>query len=393
MRLLLISNPANIHTANWYDGLSTEGIDVDVLYEKTWSGNEKEQYVECDLLEAKRGISLIIHSLCRLRVSSVIRDLLARNNVHQRLDFLSKILDRIVEDKGYDMIHAHGLAAAALLASKGAFRPFSISVWGSDILLHPKRKPYLVHLMKDALKEASFIHVQGKLTAEKVIEMVPEVKDKIVIATWGADTNRFKPGENQINLKTMHLPEGRRILSFRALFPLYRVSTIIEAFKQIVLDYEDVHLVVGGNGPEKANLETLVTQLQLDDRVFFVGHVGRDMMSDIFSSSHFYVQFPESDGVPITAMEAMASGLPLISSAVGDISTLVKHGENGLLVDDDSPDALADAMKKILDDEVLRKAMSRKSRELAVNYHNRTKFFRAMAQRMVDAGLTKKSTV
>ncbi|MCK4566363.1 MAG: glycosyltransferase family 4 protein, partial [Candidatus Thorarchaeota archaeon] len=100
------------------------------------------------------------------------------------------------------------------------------------------------------------------------------------------------------------------------------------------------------------------------------------------STVDIYVQFPESDGVSITAMEAMSSGLPIISSDVGDVPTLVKDGENGFLVDPNSTDALTQAIRKLLQNTQLQEKMGKESRDEAVTNHDRTKFFGSIAQRM-----------
>ncbi|MFW9888299.1 MAG: glycosyltransferase family 4 protein [Candidatus Thorarchaeota archaeon] len=387
MRVLMISDPQSVHTVNWVDGLRAQGVHVDVLYENASRkpNDEIKTLLKCELIQAPSGKRLAIQSLKRFQLRPVFKDLITRNTLHQRLNLLGPIVRERAENGEYDLIHAHGLAAAALLAHKSGFRPYTISIWGSDILITPSSRPYMMPLMKDALEDSSFIHVQGNLGSSVAIEMCPECRDKVVVQTWGADVEAFSPGLDNNLLKNLNLDQERVVLSFRGLYPLYRTDVILRAFRQLCSGIDDVILVIGSDGPERANLEKLASELRIENSVRFIGHVDRDVMRQLFSNAHLYVQFPESDGVPITAMEAMASGLPLISSDVGDISTLVRNGENGLLVADESADALAAAMKRILDDETLRIRMSEKSRELAINHHDRTKFFRAMAQLMWDA--------
>ena len=105
-------------------------------------------------------------------------------------------------------------------------------------------------------------------------------------------------------------------------------------------------------------------------------------MSQIFSNSYFYVQFPESDGVSITGMEALSSGLPLISSKVGDTPVLIEHEVNGYLVDGDSEDLLSTFMSTLLSNRELRDQMGSKSRQLALEKHDRTLFFKNMVEKM-----------
>ena len=200
--------------------------------------------------------------------------------------------------------------------------------------------------------------------------------------TWGADTNLFRPDQPQDLLSKLNLTKARRILSCRALFPLYRVSTIIQSFSALSKDFADIVLIIGGQGPEQMKLKQMVEDLDLTSQVFFTGYLDKPTMSQLFSTVDIYVQFPESDGVSITAMEAMSSGLPIISSDVGDVPTLVKDGENGFLVDPNSTDALTQAIRKLLQNTQLQEKMGKESRDEAVTNHDRTKFFGSIAQRM-----------
>ena len=331
---------------------------------------------------APRAKKPATRSLKKLRFGSLYRDLTSRNTLHQRLDYLGpKVYERAIEGN-YDLIHAHGLAAAALLAHKSGFRPYTISVWGSDILLTPSSRPYMIPLMKEALRDSSFIHVQGNIGSSKVLEMCPECENKIVVRTWGADTEAFRPGLKKDHITDLALGQSKLVLSFRALYPLYRTETILSAFAKISQHHNDAVLVIGSDGSERENLEKISEKLGLDNRVRFIGHVARNEMRQLFSNAYLYVQFPESDGVTITGMEAMCSGLPLISSNVGDISVLIEHGVNGFLVDDESVDTLASYIDKLLSDKTLRDEMGSKSRQLALDKHDRKSFFKMMKDRM-----------
>jgi glycosyltransferase involved in cell wall biosynthesis len=384
LRVILISNPTSVHTVNWLDGLTSQGFEVKVVYEEFWTIDPEQPEVLVDTipLQTKGGYSLLRESLFKLRFKSIYRDIPAGTNLNQRLDFLAPQLDEVISDFKADFVHANGLQAAALLANRSSFRPYSISIYGSDILLAPYKKPYLAPLMKKALEESSLIHVQGDSLANRVNEMSPSCSDKILKATWGADTKLFSPDQPNDQLSTLDLPDTRWVLSCRALYPLYRVSYIIESFSVLAREFEDVSLIIGGQGSEQESLKQMVSDLDLSDRVFFTGHLDRPIMSQLFSSSYIYVQYPESDGVSITAMEAMSSGLPIISSNVGDVPTIVRDKENGFLVDTASSESLTVSMRKLLTDEALREKMGRQSREDALEKHDRSKFFANITGRM-----------
>ncbi|MFX1484414.1 MAG: glycosyltransferase, partial [Promethearchaeota archaeon] len=104
----------------------------------------------------------------------------------------------------------------------------------------------------------------------------------------------------------------------------------------------------------------------------------------LLSNAELYVQFPKSDGVAISAMEAMSSGLPIISSDVGETSVLVIDGENGILVAEDSSSALAGAILKVVENPDLRKEMATNSRQLAVKNHDRYRFIELFIEKIKE---------
>ena len=384
MKILLISDPRSIHTKTWVEGLQRHDVEVGVCYENATGlpSTELETVVDATFFEAPRSGSLIFDSLKKLRIAALYRDMRSGNTLHQRLLHLGPKIRSIAAEEGYDSIHAHGLTAPSLFASASGFRPFGVSVWGSDVLLAPSQKPYLVPLMKTALHEAAYVHVQGNTGAARILELDPECREKLWIKTWGADTDRFKPGLSDDKLAVLGLPESEWILSFRGLHPLYRTDEIVRAFAELASRHSRPILVIGSEGPEKKRLNDLASELGVDHRVFFTGFLEIEEMAQLFSNSAFFVQFPLSDGASITAMEAMSSGLPVVASDVGDTKTLVEHGVNGFLVPSDDWDSLLNYMDRLIEDSALRRRMGERSRDLALSRHDRDSFFGQLVDRI-----------
>ena len=95
-----------------------------------------------------------------------------------------------------------------------------------------------------------------------------------------------------------------------------------------------------------------------------------------------------SEEVALSMMEAMSSGLPLVSSNVGETPVLVENERNGFLVEGSTPKFLAEALLRLLKNTELRNDMSRESREMAMKDHERSQFFRkfmSTVQEVVDA--------
>jgi sugar transferase (PEP-CTERM/EpsH1 system associated) len=118
-----------------------------------------------------------------------------------------------------------------------------------------------------------------------------------------------------------------------------------------------VHLVLAGDGPLRGALETQAREAGIADRVHFLGR--RDDVAEIMRTFDIFVLSSKSEGLPLTILEAMAAGLPVIATAVGGIPEVVQSGLTGELVPAGAPEALAAAIEKVLADREGAAAMGR----------------------------------
>jgi glycosyltransferase involved in cell wall biosynthesis len=114
----------------------------------------------------------------------------------------------------------------------------------------------------------------------------------------------------------------------------------------------DVQFLLAGDGPDRLALERMAIELGVEDRVRFLGH--RADVADLMAASDVFVLPSLYEGLPISVLEAMAAGLPVIATRVGGTDEAVVHGDSGLLVDPRAPSELAAAIRRVLDDRELR---------------------------------------
>ena len=138
---------------------------------------------------------------------------------------------------------------------------------------------------------------------------------------------------------------------------------LIEAFARVHASTPLYLLLVGGGELEHAVREQ-VAGLGLENRVRFLGV--RADVADILRASDVFVLSSRVEGNPLSVMEAMAAGLPVVSTAVGGVPELVREGETGLLVPSEDAAALAQAMQALVDDPARRQAMGAAARQHAV---------------------------
>jgi glycosyltransferase involved in cell wall biosynthesis len=140
------------------------------------------------------------------------------------------------------------------------------------------------------------------------------------------------------------------VLSVGRLRPPKDFRTLVGAMA--ALERGSVRLRIAGDGPERAALAAEVARLGLDGDVELLGT--RSDVDELLADADLFVLSSESEGLPMSVLEAMAAGLPVVASAVGGVPELVREGETGTLVPPGDSAALASAIRRIAEDPALR---------------------------------------
>lgn len=193
-------------------------------------------------------------------------------------------------------------------------------------------------------------------------ERIP--KDKIVVIHNGVDTSRFEPagspGERERLRAGLAIPERALVVTIvAALRPEKNHEMLIRAAAELRGGY--LFLVVG-EGSEDGRLRELADRFSLGNTVRFMGR--RSDIPDILAASDLFVlcSHPVVETFPLSILEAMSSGLPIVSTRVGSIETIVGDGREGLLVAPGDEISLVDAIRRLGDDAVRRREMGVRAR-------------------------------
>ena len=144
------------------------------------------------------------------------------------------------------------------------------------------------------------------------------------------------------------------------------VETLVEAVGKLSqMDVGEFELNLVGEGEQRPVLERIVSELGLTRRVNFVGWVARDQIADHYRRADVFVTATTWEGMPNTVLEAMACGLPIVGTQASGLHELVRDGLNGYLVPTKDPEALAQALARLMGDGYERRRMGRESRKLA----------------------------
>lgn len=161
------------------------------------------------------------------------------------------------------------------------------------------------------------------------------------------DLSLFKPTEHN------HLNSPLHLIVTRNLETIYGNDIAIRAFKLLLQKYPESKLTIAGSGPEKDNLLQLVQDEQLEHNVVFAGKLARQEMADLYQSADIMLNASKVDNTPNSIIEALASGVLVVSSSVGGIPWLVKHKQTALLIEKNTPEDMASMVEILLNDKAL----------------------------------------
>jgi len=178
---------------------------------------------------------------------------------------------------------------------------------------------------------------------------------KACVIRNGIDTTRFTVSRTQVD---------GPVVTVARLSPEKDIETLIRAIALAGEKSPGIHLEIAGDGPCLPDLRRVTAELGQEERVRFLGQV-RDIPG-LLARTGLFVLPSRTEGISLTLLEAMASGLPVVTTRVGGNPEVVAEGETGLLVPPGDPPALADALERLWEDAAARQRLGRAGRARVV---------------------------
>jgi len=283
------------------------------------------------------------------------------------LALASKMVE-VAEYEKLDLLHVHYAiphAASAFLAREMLKEKKNIKIittlHGTDITL-VGLEPSFLPLVKFSIEKSDGVTAVSRFLKEKTLTNYDIDKDILVIPNF-VDTELFKPNPDCSFRKNI-APGGEKILIHTSNFrPVKRVTDTIKIF-DIVQKEVPSKLILVGDGPDRSECERLVRQLNLIDKVKFLGK--QDGLVEILTASDVFLIPSQSESFGLAALEAMACGLPVVSSSVGGLPELVGHNECGFIAEIGDIDRMAKYVIDLLTNEKKYRIFSQNARERAV---------------------------
>jgi glycosyltransferase involved in cell wall biosynthesis len=264
---------------------------------------------------------------------------------------------RLIQQRQIDHMHAHfvwldGLGAGVirdLTDISFTIHPHAFGLFSRDR-----------QSVRAELENATQIVTVSNYNRDYILRLCDGMSpERIDIVHYGIDPDQF--------VGVVPTAEGPvQLLAVGRLVEKKGLEYLIAACHLLKKEGYQFHVNVVGDGPLRGKLQTLIDQFGLEDNVELCG--AKPQVVEYYQSSHIFV-LPcvvaangDRDGMPNVLMEAMACGLPVISTPVTGIPELIEDGVSGLIVKERDSERLADAMKRLIDDPDLRVQMGRRGR-------------------------------
>lgn len=255
------------------------------------------------------------------------------------------LLKKIIAD-GYDfdVIDSHYVypdGVAAVLLAKALNKPVTMTARGNDLSLlpsYPKPKKWIQWALKEA--DAVFGVCQALCDQAKALQ---PLQDNIFALRNGVDLEKFKPADNRDELRKHYGMTGKSIVSVGHLIERKGHHLVIEALKHV----EDIRLWIAGDGEEQQNLQQLIKQHGLEDRVTMLGALPPSKIPKLCAAADALVLASSREGWANVLLESMACGTPVVATAIWGTPEVVQAPEAGVLVHERSARGIAKGVEQL----------------------------------------------
>jgi glycosyltransferase involved in cell wall biosynthesis len=323
LTLAFIADPNSIHTRRWIGFFAERGHRVHLIVPNT--------------AEVDEGLDP--------RIAVHVYSAWPRTHIRGLGSILTGLaLRRIMRRIRPDVLHAHYLSWYGWSAWLSGFHPYVITVWGSDVFSGPRISAMHRRWARRTLSGAALVTAVSEDLARCAIELGarPEL---VRIIQFGFDPDVFSPSPPPRSLLAAYRLEGRRVVfSARGLTPLYRHEVAIEALARLP---EDVVLLLvrwQAQPGYQARLDQLIRDRGLEGRVRWVPPIAHDAMADHYRLADVVASLPSTDAFSVTALEAMACGVPVVMAEVPSAHEGLDAVDPTAIVPGDDPVAVAGAI-------------------------------------------------
>ncbi len=337
MRILILSDINSAHTRKWVTSLASKGIETGVF---------SFSPAKADWDTGHENISVFTG-----------KPWLFSKSLFGKFSYLAMLpgLKKVIREFRPDILHAHYASSYGFLGRLTGFHPYFISCWGSDVMEFPGKGIIRREVLTSTLSSADRIFA----TSRTLVNHIHRFSSKNVdVVPFGVDTEEFKP----IVCKKI-FEEGSLVVgTIKSLEKVYCIDVLIEAFCLLRKENLPVKLLIAGDGSRKEELLSLVKKNKIENDVLFTGRISYKDVPYYHNLIDIFVNISERESFGVSVIEAMSCAKAVVASRTGGLTEIVSEGEDGLLVSPHSVSETADAIRKLVLDEQLRRRLGENAR-------------------------------
>jgi glycosyltransferase involved in cell wall biosynthesis len=271
---------------------------------------------------------------------------------------------KLLRQNSYDLVHAFFGFPTAYLCYRSADKlPYIISLRGSDVpgghaRLRLDYKILGPLLFKPIWRKAALLVACSEGLKERALRFMPDVS--IDVIPNGVDLNRFSPTEDAKSSDVL------RLLTVGRLSVTKRIDILIEAIRILYNSGLNVHFTIVGGGQLEQKFRQIVSEANLRDIIEFTGRIESEKMPQMYRRHDIFVSASMQEGMSNAMLEAMASGLPIITTRCEGVEELIKN--NGFITENAQAEQMADAIKRLAKNRETYRSMSAAARKQAEKF-------------------------
>ncbi len=270
---------------------------------------------------------------------------------------------RLLRENSYDLVHAFfGFPTGWLCYRTADKLPYIISLRGSDVPGYNVRLgidyKLLAGLFRKIWRGASAVVANSDGLRNLASQFMPELEIEIIVN--GIDCDNFYLRENKEIEKPVRLLTVCRLISRK------RIDMLIEAVSLVNKAGVDVELNVAGEGNLMDMLKELAINLGVSAKVNFMGRIPAEKISEVYQQNDLFVMSSAHEGMSNAMLEAMASGLPIVTTRCEGLDELIVG--NGIIVEQDSSESIAEGINKVISDRDIWRQMCVAARKQAQKF-------------------------
>ena len=350
MKILILSDANSVHTLKWVKALKKHELNL-MLFSLFKPNKDYENIYD--------QLKVVVESPdLRLKIKNLRNPNLSKINYLLSL----KLLNKTIKNYQPNILHAHYASSYGVLALLSSYKPFILSVWGSDVYDFPNRNWLNKFLLKKVINSADIVCSSSQAMSKVINENF--TKSKIHIVPFGVDIELFSPSSTS--------PKVFTVGTIKSIENHNGIDCLLDAASILVNKYNEkrIQFLIVGKGSLLEEMKQKATKLELGKYVKFTGEINYTEIVDYHQMLSVYIAMSTRESFGVAILEAAACGIPSITSNIGGLPEVNKDGESGFIIKPDDSGKLADSIMKLFKDNNYRKQLGEQARYRVIKKYN-----------------------